>query len=218
MRALVLNQETYADIGHVGEALARRQIRWDLVFRETADWRSLSSAGYDLLVLLGSMWNPLDEANPAIAAEISLIGTVRSVGVPTLGVCYGAQLMAVAAGGALHELAQPCIGYTDVATPGNTFGSGPQFFWNHVGFSAPPETQILASGPQSCWAFEYPGGVAVQFHLDATPGILDRWTREGAQELASTGVSRDSILATARRVEAHVASTCESALNRLLST
>jgi len=69
----------------------------------------LDTAGFDGVVVMGGpMSVNSTEGFPSRDAEVSLLADALRVGIPTLGVCLGAQLLAVAAGRA---------GATDPAAP-----------------------------------------------------------------------------------------------------
>jgi putative glutamine amidotransferase len=56
------------------------------------------------------------------AWEVALLAAADEVGLPTLGVCRGMQLMAVAAGGALHQHTPDLVGHEDHSPGGDSFG------------------------------------------------------------------------------------------------
>ena len=59
----------------------------------------------DGLVVMGGPMNALDDADhPHLAAERALLGAAVGRGLPVLGVCLGAQLLAAALGGVDVEL------------------------------------------------------------------------------------------------------------------
>ncbi|NNH06073.1 type 1 glutamine amidotransferase [Cellulomonas fimi] len=60
----------------------------------------------DGLLVLGGQMSALDDA-PGVAATRALLADAVEAGVPTLGICLGAQLLAVATGGRVHVAAPP---------------------------------------------------------------------------------------------------------------
>ncbi len=64
-------------------------------------------ANLDGLVVLGGRMSAHDEREPGVAATRALLADAVAAGVPTLGICLGAQLLAVAAGGRVDVAAPP---------------------------------------------------------------------------------------------------------------
>ena len=65
-------------------------------------------ARYDVIVPLGARWPVYDEAlqRTWVGAEMQMMRDAADAGVPTLGVCFGGQLLAQAFGGSVarsHE-------------------------------------------------------------------------------------------------------------------
>lgn len=65
------------------------------------------AADLDGLIVLGGTMSAHDEQEPGIAATRALLTDAAATGVPTLGICLGAQLLAVATGGRVHVAAPP---------------------------------------------------------------------------------------------------------------
>jgi GMP synthase-like glutamine amidotransferase len=216
--AYILNHVGYDDPGYIGIALNQLGIAWQMRYREflTAHHRELPGDA-ELVILLGSLWDPTDTAVPEVRTELSLINKSREANIPIFGVCYGAQLLALSSGAMLHRLSFPNVGYREVSFNGNWQPPSSQFFWNHIGFDTPPGASSLAEGPQSSWAYEEERILAVQFHADATPALLRRWTSEGSAELAELQVDPRDVLADAERASAAVQSFTSHAIRGLLS-
>lgn len=74
-----------------------------------------------------------EEPHPRTAAwredrdawETALVRAADDAGLPTLGVCRGMQLMAVAAGGTLHQHTPELVGHDDHSPGGDRFGATP---------------------------------------------------------------------------------------------
>ena len=74
------------------------------------------TAGLDGVVVMGGpMSVNSTDGFPSRDAEVSLLADALRTGIPTLGVCLGAQLLAVAAGGAVAPNAHgPEIGWAPI--------------------------------------------------------------------------------------------------------
>jgi GMP synthase-like glutamine amidotransferase len=143
-------------------------------------------SGLDGLVVMGGpMSAGSDEGFPTRRAEITLLADAIAAGLPTLGVCLGAQLLALAGGGSV-----------------STGAGGPEIGWDQVSMSAGCEGDALfAELPETLtvlqWhgdTFEIPAGGSrlmsnakypnqafrigeaawgLQFHLEVTQEAVD---------------------------------------------
>lgn len=57
------------------------------------------------------------------AWETALLDAAEETGLPTLGICRGMQVMAVAAGGSLHQHVPDLVGHENHSPGGDTFGT-----------------------------------------------------------------------------------------------
>src|SRR5258708_24819710 len=70
---------------------------------------------YDAVVFFGAIWSVYDTATiPWVSDEIEYARSLISLGVPTLGICFGGQLLAAAVGGRVEpapisQLASPSV-------------------------------------------------------------------------------------------------------------
>lgn len=207
MRALVVGNRGDADPGLVGSRLVEVGFSLERNEREyPREWKSL--AGVDLLLLLGSDWSVYWEANAKeVAAEVDLVTTAMQRGVPVFAVCYGAQLVAHALGGSVARAQQPEIGWCAVSS--TTY---PELFghswlqWHYDVFTVPPGLRTVASndvGPQAMLGRRV---LATQFHPEATPDIVTRWSSgAGGLELAKLGIDAKHLCETSGERVAAVA-------------
>lgn len=74
------------------------------------------AADLDGLLVLGGQMSAHDVHEPGIAETRALLADAVAAGVPTLGICLGAQLLAAATGGRVHVAAPPGseVGIVDV--------------------------------------------------------------------------------------------------------
>jgi GMP synthase-like glutamine amidotransferase len=100
----------------VAEALARAGIDVDIRRVFEGDEVPDGLMGFDGLVVMGGpMSAASDDGFPTRAAELTLLTQALRQSVPTIGVCLGAQLLAVAAGGSVYRGAVgPEIGWGTV--------------------------------------------------------------------------------------------------------
>jgi GMP synthase-like glutamine amidotransferase len=163
-----------------------------------------------------------NDREPAYLAEVrALLRAAVGDEVPTLGVCLGAQLLAVANGGRVEPNADgPEIGAQLVAKR-SAAGSDPLFAelpitpdvlqWHFDAITVlPPGAVQLASSP-GCeqQAFRL-GRLAwgIQFHIETTPETVRAWAHEDAELLDDYGyVALDRILERAVGVHDDLAET-----------
>jgi GMP synthase-like glutamine amidotransferase len=151
-------------------------------------------------IILGGPMNVNEtDRYPFIQAELNYLKRLLEAGIPVIGVCLGAQLLAAALGARVAPGPRPEIGYSAVTlTPAgaeSTLFRGfpmelPVFQWHGQGFELPPKADLLASSPDyPQQAFRYGNAWGFQFHLEVTPAMVESWCREYSQELTQAGVN-----------------------------
>jgi GMP synthase (glutamine-hydrolysing) len=160
---------------------------------------------FSVVVPLGSDDSVLDPAVPYLAEEREFVERAVAAGVPVLGVCFGAQLLATVLGGRVRALDRPEIGWLSVDTtdPG-LIEPGPWLVWHLDALECPPDAEVLATTDVAVQAFRQGPHLGVQFHPEATPQSARAWAAKYDAALASVGVERAALLAETeqRREEA----------------
>jgi GMP synthase-like glutamine amidotransferase len=147
-----------------------------------------------LVVMGGSMAAYSDEGFPSRNDELILLADAVNSGKPTLGVCLGAQLVAVAAGGSAYrgasggEIGWLRVSSTEECPEDPLFAGVPQELtvlqWHGDTFDLPPGAALLMSSPTyPNQAFRIGDVVwGLQFHLEvdvpAVEGFLDAFASE----------------------------------------
>jgi GMP synthase (glutamine-hydrolysing) len=157
----------------------------------------------DALVVLGGPMGAMDDDRaPWLPAVRSLIATAVDDGVPTLGICLGAQMLAAAAGGeVVRSPAGPEIGVgtVDVAVGDEVLAAGsiPVVQWHYDEVSRLPDGAVLlgSSDRYRVQAFRV-GDVAwgVQFHIEATVPMIAEWSAAEVEELKSLGRTPEEVV------------------------
>ena len=145
--------------------------------------------GYHALVLLGGPMSVDDvRSHPHLQTEIRLIEEAVERGIPTLGICLGAQLIAKALGAHVRRNREKEIGWHDVSVTRaaqhdpllSHFRPTERIFqWHSDTFDIPRGAAHLAVS-ESCenQAFRYRHNVyGFQFHLEVDEPLIDRWLR-----------------------------------------
>lgn len=203
LRALAIGEEP-DDAGFIGERAAAYGFEVVTVCR-TARGEAPALDGFDLLLPLGSAWSVRDApTHPWITGELRLIAEALGAGVPVLGICFGAQAMAAAAGGSVPPAPRPEIGWYGVdsdepaAVPG-----GPWLQWHGDAIVPPPDARVVARSEVGVQAYRLGRSLGVQFHPEVQPHTVARWADHDRAELDRLGLSYDELLAeTARRCPA----------------
>jgi len=183
-RICVVQQAESCGPGQIAEVFARHGVAWDLC--HAGDGEALpdvhDAAGFLLLGGPMSVNDPLD----FLAAQMRLIEEAVRLDAPVLGVCLGAQLVAKALGARVRKADVPEIGWTPVwlTTEGTDDAlitgirpGDPVMQWHNETFDLPHGAVRLAYS-EHCenQAFRLGNRVhAVQFHPEATPGIIRQW-------------------------------------------
>jgi GMP synthase (glutamine-hydrolysing) len=142
---------------------------------------------YNGLVVLGGPMNVDQVAQyPHLTTEIAAIREALTRGIPVLGICLGAQLLAAALGSVVRPNHVREIGWYRLhptAEAGvdplcrHLDGEHHVFQWHAYTFDLPPGAVHLASSP-TCpnQAFRYGDrAYGLQFHLEANETLIERW-------------------------------------------
>lgn len=119
---LVFQHEPTEGPGRLGAVLRDFGHCLHVVRTHAGDAIPATLADVDGVVILGGCMNTCDAPNlPWMAREIEIIKEAHAAGIPVLGICLGAQLIAVALGGEVGPADKPEIGMGRVSL--SFFGS-----------------------------------------------------------------------------------------------
>jgi GMP synthase (glutamine-hydrolysing) len=145
--------------------------------------------GYAGLVVLGGPMSVTDtDRFPHLATEMKLIEQAMEQGLPVLGICLGAQLIAQALGARVYPNVEKEIGWYDVTVTPHAkadpllkqFRATEKIFqWHGDTFDIPHGAVHLAvSSLCANQAFRYGANVyGLQFHLEVDEPMIHRWLR-----------------------------------------
>ena len=179
---LVLRHEPFEHLGYFEEVLRDRNISF--VYSDLGDIVDLG-AHHGIIVMGG----PQSANDREMAAELLFIQEALDAGVPALGICLGAQLIAKALGAQVCPNREKEIGWapvylTDAAAGDPVFGrlSSPStfFHWHSETFMLPVGAVSLAySDKCRQQAFRFHRTVyGVQFHPEITPEMIVDWSAQ----------------------------------------
>jgi GMP synthase-like glutamine amidotransferase len=144
--------------------------------------------GHAFLVTAGSAYSPNDVNVRDVRDELHLLDQALDRELPVLGLCFGAQMLAVVLGGSVHRLATPELGWYEVDSTDPGVPPGPWLQWHYSGFDQPPEVEQLASSPAGCQVFRRGSSLGVQFHPESTLTEVSGWARKDAERLQALGI------------------------------
>lgn len=189
-RITVLQPDDLCPLDRFGDWLAPK-LRLSVVTLSDKDVPDLQSIGDGLLVLGGRM-NANDEANHRwITPVLDLLADATEIGLPTLGICLGHQLLARALGGQVvvddprgEEDGPfpiqwtPAAGDDPVLGPLVALGGETIMPMSHHD----TVTELPASAVELARTQRYPNAafrvgesLGVQFHPEASPQLMQRW-------------------------------------------
>jgi len=156
-------------------------------------------APYAGIIIMGGPQSANGKHLPYIRKELSWLARRLAGGMPTLGICLGAQLMAKAAGGKVFQSPQRELGWYPVYPTGyasdDALFSGlpeaglPVFQWHGETFSLPDKASLLLTHPEvMAQAFRLAKGqYGLQFHVEVDAALIQQWIDAGASERAHLG-------------------------------
>jgi GMP synthase-like glutamine amidotransferase len=189
-RALVLQHQRNAPPALVSDWARLRAIELVVVRADRAQQLPAPDE-FDFAIALGSDHGAGVGKPPWVDRELDWLRLADRLNVPILGICFGAQALAVALGGSIERARHPEIGWISVGSlMPEIVDHGPWFAWHEDVFVLPgTATEIArnAFGPQAFLAGPHLG---VQFHPEVTPEVAEMWGARpsGVRWLALAGV------------------------------
>jgi len=217
-----------------------------LAFEDLGTWAPLlSAAGFDLSVMdagVDELFEPIvrsdlvvvlggpigvyeEDHYPFLGDERRALAQRLQEGLPTLGICLGAQLMAAALGARVYPGGKKEIGWSPVElTPageasclGKLQGQ-PVLHWHGDTFELPAGAGLLASTalyPHQAFAIG-PNVLALQFHPEVDARRFEQWLIGHSVELSATGIDIAQFRAQGRQKGAALCSVSASVLGHWL--
>jgi len=186
VRALAIVHQADAGPGVFGDAFRDQGVELDewLIAEEPRPPRDPSDYAA-VLTFGGAMHVDQENRHPWLGDEKALLTGLIERGVPLLGVCLGAQLVAEVAGATARPAREPEIGWYGVELLSEAAGDpllGPltpgftAFQWHSYEFDLPPGATPLARSPVCLQAYRV-GELAwgIQFHAEVTEEIVETW-------------------------------------------
>jgi GMP synthase (glutamine-hydrolysing) len=187
---LVLHQE-HSTPGRVGTRLRVLGHPLDIRRPRFGDPLPKSLENHAGAVIFGGPMS-VNDSDDFVKDEIGWIATPLAEGVPFLGLCLGAQMLAkhLGAGVGPHADNHVEVGWYGLrpTEAGRKLIDWPDtvHHFHREGFDLPAGATLLAEGMVASnfpnQAFSYgPAAFAVQFHIELTTAMVGRWTRRSAE-------------------------------------
>lgn len=196
--AIAVRHVAFEDLGTFEPLLTARGYDVRYLDAGVDDMRDAETC--DLAVILGGPIGAYEEDRyPFLIDEMRAIETRLAAGLPTLGICLGAQLMARALGARVYPGSQKEIGWSPLRlsaagarSPLGVLGnpSAPVLHWHGDTFDLPAGAELLASTEiTQNQAFAVGRhALALQFHIEAEPAKIERWLIGHTMELTAAGI------------------------------
>jgi GMP synthase (glutamine-hydrolysing) len=178
----------------------------------TVTWQTLSQAeppagSFDGLLVLGGVVNPDGtDGDAPLEREREVIAGAHERGLPVLGICLGAQLVAQALDGSAQRMPKGEVGWVridfDEAAQSDALLAGAPASldvneWHNYSCTPPAGAVLLARNAACVQAFRVGATTwGLQFHVEVTRAVLEEWCETGASELAALGLADEVILGT----------------------
>lgn len=210
MKVHVLQHVPFEGIGSMASWLSARDASiTHSRFYEFADLPD--SAGLDLVIVMGGPMSINDEAVfPWLVKEKQFLRGAIQRGLPVIGICLGAQLIASALGARVYPNSAREIGWFEIeATPSasDVFRFPHRisvFHWHGETFDLPAgATRLAKSAACANQAFQIGKRViGLQFHLEMTPECIDSILNNCRNELVEgASVQTEAVIRAASDVE-----------------
>jgi GMP synthase (glutamine-hydrolysing) len=207
---LVFRHARREHLGWIAPCLGEGGLEFEYADLNENGRRHVSAASASGLIVMGGPMSVNDDL-PYLRRELGVIDEALAAGKPILGICLGAQLVAKALGADVYRNPVKEIGWgpitrTDAGHRDPLFAGlrDPEtvLHWHEETFDLPRAAILLASS-DNCrhQAFRYGSNVyAIQFHLEATPDMIENWS--AAEEVcAADGEIRIDSGAHAERMQ-----------------
>lgn len=156
----------------------------------------------DLLIMMGGPMGVYEQDHyPWIGCQLRRLARRLDAGAPTLGVCFGAQMMAAALGarvyaGPVKEVGFRPLRHVKGGTPLDHLADVPILHWHGDTFDLPDQVELLASSDAyENQAFRRGSNIlALQFHAEmGQDPRFDEWLRQWPEAPMEAGRTPDQM-------------------------
>ncbi|HEY1616193.1 MAG TPA: type 1 glutamine amidotransferase [Streptosporangiaceae bacterium] len=208
MRVIVVRHHDVDTAGFIADAFVARGAEL-AVHLFPGDGPLPALDGVSHVVILGAVWSVYDTATIGgwIGDELAWVRQADEAGIPVLGICFGAQVLAAALGGEVHDIGRNEIGWTTVESLDPALvPEGPWLEFHHDTCVLPPGARLLARNETGAQAFAIRRNLAVQFHPEVDAAQLRRWLAGGSKaDVIQAGLDPTALVTQTRAQQAAAA-------------
>jgi len=191
---LILQHEPNAPAGLFADWLCEREIP----FVVSNAWEAAAPAepaAFPWICSLGSDQTPgRPDALPWVDEEVDLLRNALAADVPVLGLCFGGQALAAAAGGDVHPADPEEVGWIEIETKDRErIPAGPWLYFHYDQLELPEEALELARSPAGPAAFALDQSLGLQFHPEVTGEIVAGWAQAENETLQRLGITPEDL-------------------------
>ena len=180
----------------IAELLLEQGHRLSIIHLDQGEPLPQSINGIEGVIIMGGPQSANDTHLPYIRQELAWLQKAIADGLPMLGICLGAQLMAGAAGAEIGPSPARELGWYPIYPAGADplFASLPAeglavFQWHGETFTLPAAATLVATHPDvPQQAFRLgKSQYGLQFHVEVTEQIIEDWIEAGDSERTHLG-------------------------------
>jgi len=203
-RALIIRHVPYEGVAGYRQPVRAAGYDIDRVDVTDPDFESLDLCEPDLLIMMGGPMGVYErDLHPWIGCQLRRLAPRLAADRPTLGVCFGAQMIAAALGADIYPGPVKEVGFHPIElhdkareSPLRHLADVPILHWHGDTFTLPPGVELLASSHlYAHQAFRRgPNLLALQFHAEM--GEDERfyaWLREWPETVIEAGCDEASL-------------------------
>lgn len=205
-RALIIRHVPYEGVAGYRDPIEAAGYEVGRIDVTDPAFASLDLREPDLLIMMGGPMGVYERADyPWIACQLRRLALRLEADRPTLGVCFGAQMMAAALGADVYAGPHKEVGFAPVAvhdhakdSPLRHIEDVPVLHWHSDTFTHPPGVEMLAASPlYEHQAFRRGNRLlALQFHAEmGQDPRFEAWIAQGPGCIAGAGTSAEALRA-----------------------
>jgi GMP synthase (glutamine-hydrolysing) len=226
-KVYVLQHHPAEALGNIADALQGAALAWQIirVFDGASVPANMKNAGG--LIIMGGPQSVRDvDRNPFLRDEFRLTEDAIAAGLPVIGVCLGAQIIAAAVGAKIEKNPRgkeigwhPIELASDAASDRLMRGLAPRstvFHWHGEIFECPRGAVALASSEKTpCQAFRYGESVyGLQYHLEVTRESIASMAAAFSKELDRENLSGPDMIESSDALMPALELQCETVFGR----